>query len=126
MLKDLRTHATLPATDLARARAFYSEKLALEPESETPGGLTYVCDGSVFVIYPGRNAGSGLHTQMGFTTNDIEAEVAELKARGVEFENYPNMPDFDTATSIFSPGYMRAAWFRDSEGNMLGLVQLLR
>lgn len=123
MLKDLRAHATLPATDLARAKAFYRDRLGLEPEEETPGGLRYACDGSTFVVYPGRNAGSGLHTQMGWTVDDIEAEVAGLKARGVEFESYPQMPDFDTGTNIFSPGYMRAAWFRDSEGNMLGLVQ---
>ncbi|MGZ4601261.1 MAG: VOC family protein [Oryzihumus sp.] len=123
MLKDLRAHATLPATDLARAKAFYRDQLGLEPEEETPGGLTYRCGGAMFVVYPGRNAGSGLHTQMGWTVEDIEAEVAGLKARGVEFESYPQMPDFDTVTNIFSPGYMRAAWFRDSEGNMLGLVQ---
>jgi catechol 2,3-dioxygenase-like lactoylglutathione lyase family enzyme len=125
MLKDLRVHTTLPATDLARARAWYSDKLGLEPDSEQEGGLTYRCRDSEFVIYPGRNAGSGLHTQMGFTVEDIEAEVAALKARGVEFESYPDMPDFDASTGIFSPGYLRAAWFRDSEGNMLGLVQFL-
>lgn len=123
MLKDLRAHATLPATDLARAKGFYRDKLGLEPEEETPGGLLYRCDGSTFAIYPGRNAGSGLHTQMGWTVDDIEAEMAGLKARGVEFESYPEMPDFDTETNIFSPGSMRSAWFRDSEGNMLGLVQ---
>ncbi len=124
MLADLPTHTTIPATDLARARAFYSERLGLEPVDELPGGLRYESGGTHFVIYPGANAGTGLHTQMGWTVADIEAEVADLKSRGIQFETY-DMPHFDPETHIASPGPVRTAWFRDSEGNMLGLVQFM-
>ncbi len=124
MLKDLHVHTTLPATDLARAQAWYSEKLGLDPDEKQASGLTYRCKDSQFVIYPGANAGSGRHTQMGWQVSDIVAEVADLRARGVEVESYPDMPGFDTATGIATIGSAKAAWFRDSEGNMLGLVQL--
>lgn len=61
---------------------------------------------------------------MGWQVSDIVAEVADLRARGVEVESHPDMPGFDTATGIATIGSSKAAWFRDSEGNMLGLVQL--
>lgn len=123
MLKDLRVHTTLPATDLERARAFYRDTLGLDATEEQPGGLLYHCKDSTFVLYPGAHAGTGQHTQMGFTTDDIEAEVAQLTGRGVTFESYPDMPGFDPASRIATIGPSRAAWFRDSEGNMLGLIQ---
>jgi predicted enzyme related to lactoylglutathione lyase len=124
MLNGRRNHTTLPAMDLARAKAFYSEKLGLEPTSELPGGNMYETAGGTFVLFPGSTPSAGAFTQMGFTVDDIEAEVADLKSRGVEFETY-GMPNFDADTSIFSPGPVRSAWFKDSEGNLIGLVQFM-
>jgi catechol 2,3-dioxygenase-like lactoylglutathione lyase family enzyme len=86
MLADRPIHTALPATDLERARRFYAEKLSLTPESELPDvrdGLFYRCGGTRFLLYPSPNAASGTHTQMTRTTNDIEADVADLKVRGV-------------------------------------------
>ena len=60
---------------------------------------------------------------MGWTVDDIEAEVSELKTRGVAFETY-DFPGFDPTTSIATTGALKSAWFQDSEGNLLGLVQL--
>jgi catechol 2,3-dioxygenase-like lactoylglutathione lyase family enzyme len=122
MLAHLHVHPTVPASDLARAKKFYAEKLGLTPEKETPGGLVYECDNSWFVLYPSSGAGTAQHTIIGWTVNNIEAEVSELRARGVVFEDY-DMPGLKTINGIADTSPTRAAWFKDSEGNLLGLVQ---
>jgi catechol 2,3-dioxygenase-like lactoylglutathione lyase family enzyme len=123
MLNERRVHATLPASDLARARAFYEGTLGFTPLAALPGGVIYRGgDGSVFTVFPTANRASGTHTQAGFTVTEIEREVAELKAKGVVFEEY-DLPDYKTVGSIISFPQTRSAWFRDSEGNLLGLVQ---
>jgi len=122
MLANLEIHATIPARDLARAKQFYAEKLGLTPASETPGGLIYRCRDSWFLLYPGQG-GTAPHTLAGWAVDDIDAEVAELKARGVVFEDY-DLPGLKTVDGIATTGPNRAAWLKDSEGNILGLVQL--
>jgi catechol 2,3-dioxygenase-like lactoylglutathione lyase family enzyme len=124
MLADHPIHTTLPASDLARAKRFYAEKLGLTLESETPGGVFYRCGGTSLFVYPSGGKASGTHTQLGWTVDDIEAEVADLKARGVVFEEY-NSPDLKTINSVATTGPIKAAWFKDSEGNLLGLAQFL-
>ena len=132
-LKRARTATRLPAQDLDRARAFYSEKLGLEPVEEREGGLLYRCGGSEFALFESAGAASGDHTQRGFEVEDIEAVVAELRGRGVAFEEY-DFPGLTTADGIaeIEGNYPskgkgeRGAWFRDSEGNMLGLGQPVR
>ncbi len=125
MLTDCPIHATLPAIDLERAKQFYSEKLGLSPESEAPGGIFYRCGaGTKFLVFPSGGSASGMHTQMGWTVDDIEAEVANLKARGVVFEEYDS-PYLKTIDSVAVTGPIKAAWFKDSEGNLLGLVQFV-
>ena len=124
MLTDRRAHSTIPAADLGRARQWYSEKLGFEPIRELPGGLMYdAAEGTRFIIYPTPNAGQSLNTLMGFVTPDIGAEVRDLKARGVVFEEY-DYPTLRTVDSIATVGPTRSAWFRDSEGNIIGVVQL--
>jgi catechol 2,3-dioxygenase-like lactoylglutathione lyase family enzyme len=123
MLRDAHTHTTLPVEDPARAKAFYADKLGLEPVSESAGGNFYELGGTRFLLYPTEGRPSGAHTQMGFAVDDIEGTVAALKERGVTFEEY-DFPTFDKATSIAQTGPLRASWFKDSEGNLLGIVQL--
>ena len=124
MLADRRVHATIPAADLGRARKWYSDSLGFEPIRELPGGLMYDAgDGTRFIIYPTPNAGKAPNTLMGFATDDIETEVRELKERGVVFEEY-DYPTLKTVDSIATVGPTRSAWFRDSEGNIIGVVQL--
>src|SRR5579859_8037670 len=123
MLANLPIHPTIPAHDLTRAKQFYAQKLGLTPSQETPGGLIYECQNAWFLLYPSQGAGTAEHTLMGWTVKDIEAEVAELKASGVVFEEY-DLPGLKTIGSIANTGPTRAAWFKDSEGNLLGLVQL--
>jgi catechol 2,3-dioxygenase-like lactoylglutathione lyase family enzyme len=124
MLKDSPTHTTLPCSDLERARAWYADKLGVEPTDESPAGLTYEGPhGSRYFLFQSGGAPSGDHTQMGWRVGDIMAEVADLKSRGVRFEEY-DFPGFDRATSVAQTGPIQSAWFKDSEGNLLGIVQL--
>lgn len=123
MLSQREFHATLPVQDLNRARKFYAEKLGLQPESENPGGLTYRFKDSWFLLFPSGGSSTGQFTQGGWTTDDIAADVAELKARGLVFEEY-DYPNLKTVNGIAEVGPGRAAWFKDSEGNLLGLIQL--
>jgi catechol 2,3-dioxygenase-like lactoylglutathione lyase family enzyme len=134
MLQDGRAATRLPAQDLERARRFYSEKLGLEPSEERPGGLLYESAEGVFALFESSGASSGEFTQMGWDVDDIEATVTELKRRGVVFEEV-DIPGLKTEGGIAevagnypSKGGRgeRAAWFRDSEGNMLGIGQPIR
>ena len=133
MLSKGRVATRLPAQDLDRARAFYAEKLGLEPVEEREGGLRYVCAGGEFALFQSEGAPSGDHTQMGWEVEDIEATVAALRARGVVFEEY-DLPGLRTVDGIadIEGNYPskgsgeRGAWVRDSEGNMLGIGQPVR
>ena len=123
MLPGRRTHTTLPTTDLARSRGFYEGVLGFAPTDVSPGGVTYEsAEGTTFLVFPSAGRAAGTHTQMGFTVPDIEAEVRELKERGVTFETY-DMAGFDPAISIASFPGLRTAWFKDPDGNLLGIVQ---
>jgi catechol 2,3-dioxygenase-like lactoylglutathione lyase family enzyme len=132
MLANARLANRLPAQDLERARAFYAEKLGLEPVEERPGGLRYVCASGEFALFQSTGRASGEHTQMGWEVDDIDATVRELRARGVVFEEY-DFPGLKTVDGIAhiegnypSKGIgERAAWFRDSEGNMLGIGEII-
>jgi catechol 2,3-dioxygenase-like lactoylglutathione lyase family enzyme len=133
MLDQGKVAARLPAQDLARARAFYAEKLGLEPTEERPGGLLYRCAGCEFGLFESTGASSGSHTQMGWEVDDIDATVAELRSRGVMFEEYdvPGLKTIDRIAVIegnypSKGGGERAAWFKDSEGNVLGIGQPIR
>ncbi|MFC7017859.1 VOC family protein [Streptomyces viridiviolaceus] len=131
LLARARTATRLPAQDLVRARRFYSERLGLEPVDERPGGLLYRCGGVDFALFRSAGASPGTFTQMAWEVEDIETVVAELKARGVVFEEV-DMPGLRTKDGIAeidgnypSKGARgeRGAWFRDSEGNLLGIGQ---
>jgi catechol 2,3-dioxygenase-like lactoylglutathione lyase family enzyme len=123
-MRHRKVHTTLPASDLGRAKRWYKDKLDLEPATEAEGGIFYeVAGGTRFILYPTPNETRGGHTQIGFATDDIEGDVQRLKNRGVEFEDY-DFPGLKTENHIATTGPTRAAWFKDSEGNMIGLVQL--
>jgi len=124
MLAQARVHASLPATDLARARAFYAEKLGLTPAQDTPWALVYeVEDGTRFSVFPTPNAARAGHTQMGFDVGDVRAAVAELKERGVVFEEY-DAPELKTIAGVAVLEGHTSAWFKDSEGNVIELLEV--
>ena len=131
MLRDAMVATRLPAQNLERARSFYSRVLGLEPIEERPGGLRYQCGSGQFVLFQSSGSASGTHTQMGWEVDDIEVTVATLRARGVVFEEY-DMPGLRTINGIaeITGNYPsrggageKGAWFRDSEGNLLGIGQ---
>jgi len=130
MLENGGVSTRLPAQDLDRARAFYADKLGLEPIEERPGGLLYRCARGEFALFQSDGAPAGSHTQMAWEVDDIEETVAQLKARGVAFEEY-DLPGLRTVDGLAevpdnypSKGVgERAAWFRDSEGNLLAIGQ---
>src|SRR4051812_27951178 len=129
MLKEARIEARIPTQDLARARLWYAEKLGLEPVEERDGGLRYEGAPGVFCLFASAGASDGSFTQMSFFVNDIEAAVAHLRARGVVFETYDGAVNeiLDIAGNYPSRGRgERAAWFRDSEGNLLSVGETVR
>lgn len=124
MLSERRAHTTLPTSDVDRLRAWYEGVLGFTPSAVRPGAVLYKTGaGSVFAISKGSVLSSGTHTQMAFTVDDIDAEVADLRARGVVFEAY-EAPK--TVGGIATIGAGRAAWFKDPDGNLLGFDQAQR
>jgi catechol 2,3-dioxygenase-like lactoylglutathione lyase family enzyme len=127
LLRGARVATRLPCQDLQRARRFYAERLGLEPDEERDGGLLYRLGDTAFVLFASTGAAAGTHTQMAFDVDDIEAVVAELRARGVQLEpNETPFPEADGITTV--PGNYpskgraeRAVWVRDSEGNLIGI-----
>lgn len=133
LLQNADVATRLPAQDLQRARAFYADKLGLEPVEERPGGLRYRCGSGHFALFQSGGVASGTHTQMAFEVDDIESVVAQLRGRGVVLEEV-DVPGLRTVDGIAdvegnypSKGVgERAAWFRDSEGNLIGIGQPVR
>jgi catechol 2,3-dioxygenase-like lactoylglutathione lyase family enzyme len=120
MLNDSAVTANVPAADLDRARRFYADTLGLTPVSENPGGLVYTtAGGTSFFLYQTEYAGQAGHTIAQWHVADVAAEVAELKAKGLEFEHY-DLPGTTWDGDVASMGEMgKAAWFKDSEGNIM-------
>lgn len=123
MLQSSPLYAYIPAKDVARARQFYEQKLGFKPGRELAGGVTYeFAGGTACFLYPTPNAGTSKASQAFWQVSDIEREVAELKSRGVEFENY-DVPGDKSPSGVVTAGGAKAAWFKDSEGNIMAIIQ---
>ncbi len=122
MLSAAPIRAYIPASNVARARKFYEETIGLRPRQEYSGGVIYECGGTEVFMYPTPNAGTSKASQAYWQVADVEAEVAELKARGVKFEEY-DMPGVTMKNSIATAGGAKTAWFKDTEGNILAVSQ---
>jgi catechol 2,3-dioxygenase-like lactoylglutathione lyase family enzyme len=133
VLKDARVATRIPVRDLTKARQFYADKLGLEPSEERPGGLLYRGSSGEFALFESAGTSPGTFTQMGFEVDDLRSTVAELKRRGLEFEqvDIPGLQTVDGVAEVEgnypSKGGVGelAAWFRDLDGNMFGLGQPL-
>jgi predicted enzyme related to lactoylglutathione lyase len=124
MLKSQPIRPYIPVSDVGRARKFYEEKVGLKPKQEDAGGVIYECGGTEVFMYQTPNAGTSRASQAYWEVEDVESEVAELKARGVEFEEY-DFPGLKTKNSIAAGGGAKTAWFKDTEGNILAVSQRL-
>lgn len=124
MLQNAAMYSYIPAKDLGRARKFYEETLGFKPREVTADGVIYeFAKGTACFLYPTPNAGTSKASQAFWEVQDIEEEVAQLVARGVKLEKY-NVPGMN-AKGISTAGGARAAWFKDTEGNILAVIQSL-
>jgi predicted enzyme related to lactoylglutathione lyase len=123
MLMDSPMYAYIPVANLERARQFYEQKVGLRPAREVAGGISYeFANGTACFMYPTPNAGTSRASQAFWQVRDIEKEVAELKARGVAFLEY-DTPGLKTTNGIAAGGGAKSAWFKDSEGNIMAIIQ---
>ena len=115
----------LPVTDLERARKFYAERLGLRPSGERSAQDAIVLEaghGTKLELLKRDQPTKAEHTALTFEVDDIDREVVELEGRGVRFEDY-NMPGVKTERHIARMDGERAAWFKDTEGNILCIHQ---
>jgi predicted enzyme related to lactoylglutathione lyase len=125
MLHDYFMYAYIPARDLARARQFYEGKVGLKPKEEANGGVVYeFAQGTACFLYLTPNAGTSQASQAFWSVDDVDALIGKLKARGVVFEDY-DMPGERSAAGAVTAGGAKAAWFKDSEGNIMALIEQL-
>jgi catechol 2,3-dioxygenase-like lactoylglutathione lyase family enzyme len=126
VLTSTRVTCMLPVKDLARARQFYEERLGLEALGAKPDGkFVYACGGTELALFPKPEGTKAEHTAISFRVGDIRSAIAELKARGVVFDDY-DLPGFKTVEHVCVLGSEKAAWFRDPEGNILCLHEDLK
>ena len=126
MLQQYPMYSYIPAKDVSRARRFYEDKLGFKPGEEIAGGVAYqFADHTGAFLYPTPNAGTSKASQAFWQVKDVEREVAELEKRGVVFEDYDE-PGMKTVNHIQNAGGAKAAWFKDSEGNILAIIQDVR
>lgn len=122
MLADYPVYATLPTGDVERLRRFYEDVLGFQIREESPGGITYQAgEGTYFAITRSSGKASGSHTQMGFAVANIKTIVAELRARGAVFEAYETPKTVDGVAEMPAG---RAAWLKDPDGNLIGMIEL--
>jgi predicted enzyme related to lactoylglutathione lyase len=126
MLKNAPVVPYIPAADVARARRFYEERVGLVPREEVAGGVVYECAGGSWIfLYQSGGAGTSKASQAFWQVDDVEAEVRELRSRGVVFEEY-DMPGLQTVNGIATMGGTKGAWFKDSEGNILAIIETIQ
>jgi catechol 2,3-dioxygenase-like lactoylglutathione lyase family enzyme len=127
-LADYPVYAVLPCSDFERARGWYEEKLGLRPESdEMPGNAWYRCaNGTSFILTTSAYAGTAQNTAAGFTVRGIESVMGTLRSRGVEFLEYDFGEMGKTQDGLMVMGQYKAAWFKDTEGNILELSEVER
>ena len=96
-------------------------------QQEIAGGVVYeFAGGTRGFLYPTPNAGTSQASQAFWQVDDVDAEIAELKSRGVVFEHYDDMPGERSPSGAITAGGAKAAWFKDSEGNILAIIQAVR
>lgn len=126
MLTATRTTTMLPVEDPDRAGTFYADKLGLKPITTAPDGTRIFAlgQGDALGLMPAEKGAQTAHTVLSFEVPNLEDEIRELEGKGVHFEDY-DLPDFKTVNHIAVMGNERAAWFTDTEGNILCLHELL-
>lgn len=122
MLGESNVAAAIAVKDLEAAKKFYGETLGLKMDHESPGGVTFTSGSSKLFVYPSQYAGSNKATYAGWEADDVEGVVEALKGKGVTFEQYDNMPGVTRQGDIHVMGELKAAWFKDPDGNILSVT----
>jgi catechol-2,3-dioxygenase len=126
-LSDCRVEAAMAVADLARAKRFYEEQLGLAPSEEEEQGVRYACaEGTgIFIYLSPENAGQSSATRAGWFVDDLATTMADLRSRGVLFEQY-DQPGIKTdEDGVFDAGRFRAAWVRDPDGNTIAISEVV-
>jgi catechol 2,3-dioxygenase-like lactoylglutathione lyase family enzyme len=123
MLGNYSIHVVLLSRDLAESRAFYHDQLGLEILDESDEAITFRSGSTQLAVTKSTTGTADEQTQAGWIVDDLEAELSELRDRGVEIQEY-DMPGLKTADGIADIGFARAAWIVDPHGNALGILQL--
>jgi predicted enzyme related to lactoylglutathione lyase len=125
MLTKAPVMTMIPVTDLERARAFYEQKLGLSFKGTLPNGnVVFACEGSTVALYQRASPTKADHTALSFEVEDVAEEVEVLTRKGVVFEEY-DFPGLKTVDGVCVLGSEKAAWFKDTEGNILCIHQNL-
>jgi catechol 2,3-dioxygenase-like lactoylglutathione lyase family enzyme len=114
--------ATLPASDLERARRFWHDVFGLDPVRSDMGGDNYVIGGIGVLVYESQFAGTNKATAFSIMTDDLDRDMTALRVKGVTFHDY-DLPDIKTENGVVDMDGERGAWFDDSEGNIIALAQ---
>jgi catechol 2,3-dioxygenase-like lactoylglutathione lyase family enzyme len=126
MLSNAEVGATIAVSDLSRAKLFYRDSLGLKISEERPTGILFECDRGTYIdVYPSQFAGTARSTVAGFRVDDLEATMADLRGRGVLFEQYDS-PSLKTMNGVAQLGPYRVCWFKDPDGNILSIVARTR
>ncbi|GAA4060715.1 VOC family protein [Agromyces indicus] len=125
MFENSITMATLPASDLERARRFWHDVLGLDPVRSDWGGDFYAVGGNGVLVYESQYAGTNKATALSIMTDDLDRDMAALRAKGVAFHDY-DLPGLTTTDGVVDMDGERGAWFDDSEGNIIALAQPTR
>jgi catechol 2,3-dioxygenase-like lactoylglutathione lyase family enzyme len=124
MLKNSPFYAGIAVDDVERAKEFYGETLGVSEVAEVGGPLLALraANGYAVLLYGKDGHEPAAHTVLNFPVDDIEAAVDELRAKGVEFEQYDEGPLKTDEKGIATPG-PKQAWFRDPAGNILSMIE---
>lgn len=121
MLNEHDATATVAVRNLETARRFYEGTLGLTKVMENEEVLAFKSGASTLFVYRSPHAGTNKATAVTFVTRDVDGVVQTLKSRGVTFEHY-DLPKMTRQGDVHVAGSMRAAWFRDPDGNIFSLV----
>lgn len=116
--------ATIGVKDMQKAKDFYENTLRLKPaegEMSDPDGVLYASGNSRILVYESQYGGTNEATSASWMVDDVDAEVKDLKDKGVKFEHY-DLPDTTLEGDIHMYGGMKSAWFKDPDGNILNLT----
>jgi len=122
MLRDATVQPMLPVKDMDAATKFYAETLGLERVGGEPGvAVTYRTGSSTLCVYRSEFAGTNKGTAALWEVDDVEGTAKELKAKGVTFERYDELPGLSRQGDLYRAGDFRVAWFKDPAGNILSI-----